>query len=142
MTAPANPGSEAGIMGKALTGCLIVVGLINIVPALGVVSADRLESAYAVTIAGQDLEILMRHRALLFGILGGFVLYSAFKPAYRSVAMVMAGVSMIGFALLVLSTGDYNPSIARVLYVDILGIVFLFVAVLITFMKSPPESPG
>ena len=57
-------------MGKAITFCLVVVGLINLAPVLGVVSAQKLEAAYSVTMAGNDLAILMRHRALMFGILG------------------------------------------------------------------------
>ena len=46
---------------------------------------------------------------------------------------VMAGVSMIGFAILVLGTGGYNDAIAKVLYVDILGIVFLLAAAVLKY---------
>lgn len=121
-------------MGMAITFCLIVVGLINFAPVTGVVSTQRLESAYSVSLAGNELAILMRHRALLFGILGAFILYSAFNPLYQTAAMIMAGVSMVGFALLVLGTGGYNEAIGKVLLMDIIGIVFLIVAAVLKYI--------
>ena len=121
-------------MGKAFTFCLVVVGLINFAPVIGVISAQKLESAYSVTLAGNDLAILLRHRALLFGILGAFILYSAFNPYYQPAAMIMGGVSMVGFALLVLGTGGYNEAVGKVLFIDILGIMFLFAAVVLKYV--------
>lgn len=35
---------------------------------------------------GSGLEILMRHRAVLFGLLGAFLIFAAFKRAYQTVA--------------------------------------------------------
>ncbi len=119
---------------QLITACLIVVGLINIAPVLGVLSATRLEAAYAVQLADDNLVILMRHRALLFGVLGGFILFSAFAPAYQGAAMVMAGVSMLGFALLVMHQGGYNPSLFKVLIVDLVGIAFLAAAAILTYL--------
>ena len=121
-------------MAKLVTICLVVVGLINLVPVLGVVSAQKIESVYAVSLTGPDLAILMRHRALLFGILGAFTLYAAFTPIYQSAAMLMTGVSMIAFALLVISTKDYNAAIGKVLTVDLIGIVFLLIAALLKYL--------
>ena len=115
-------------MSQVITGLLIVVGLINILPVLGVLSADRLVQAYGVPVAAADLEILLRHRALLFGVLGGFILYAAFLPAFQPAAMTMAAISMVGFALLVWSVGGYNANLARVLAIDLVGIVCLAIA--------------
>ena len=122
-------------MNKAITICLIIVGLINLAPVIGVISAGKLEQAYSVSLASKDLEILMRHRAILFGVLGGFILYSAFSPSYQSAAMLMGGVSMVGYAALVYLVGGYNESIFKVLIVDIVGIVFLVAAVLLKFVS-------
>lgn len=83
---------------------------------------------------GNNLEILMRHRALLFGILGAFVLYSAFNLFYQSAAMLMAGVSMVGFALLVKGVGAYNEAVGKVLFLDIVGIGFLIAAALLNYV--------
>ena len=120
-------------MEKWITFCLVVVGLINIVPVMGVVSAQKLESAYSVAVVGNDMAILLRHRALLFGILGAFILCSAFSPFHQFAAMIMAGVSMVGFAILVLGTGGYNEAIGKVLFIDILGILFLIAAAVLKY---------
>ena len=120
-------------MGKLITVCLIIVGLINFAPLIGILSAQKMESVYSVSIMGNDLAILMRHRALLFGVLGFFILYSAFNPIYQPAAMLMAGVSMIGFAILVLTTGGYNEALAKVLIMDYIGIFFLTAAVIMKY---------
>jgi hypothetical protein len=109
--------------------CLSIVGLINFVPVLAVISVQKLEEAYSISLVSNDLIILMRHRALLFGVLGGFILYSAFVPAYQGPAMLMAAISMIGYAALMYSVGGYNDSLYKVLIIDYIGIVFLAVAV-------------
>ena len=118
-------------MNQLFTLCLVVVGLINLAPVLGLLSAPKLEQAYSISIPSKDLEILMRHRALLFGVLGGFILYSAFFPVYQVAAMVMAAVSMIGFAALVMLVGGDNKAISKVLIADLVGIGFLLAAALL-----------
>ena len=120
-------------MAKAITVCLIIVGLINFAPVVAVLSAQKLESAYSISLASNDLVILMRHRALLFGVLGGFILYSAFFPPYQVAAMIMAAVSMVGFVVLVYLVDEYNDSILKVLKVDFVGIVFLGAAALLKY---------
>ena len=78
----------------------------------------------------------MRHRALLFGILGAFILYSAFVPFYQSAAMIMGGVSMAGFAMLVISVGGYNEAIGKLLFIDIVGILFLLAAGILKYVAK------
>ncbi len=123
-------------MSKVLGGLLIVVGLINFLPVLGIISADRLSRAYGIEVSGPDLEILLRHRALLFGIVGGFVLYSVFAPAYQLPAMVLAGVSMVGFLFLTWQVGGYNGAMEKVLLIDVVGIVCLAIASVLRYLGN------
>ena len=116
-------------MSKLLFVLLILVGLINFLPVIGVLSAARLESAYGIDLLSNDMIILMRHRALLFGLVGGFVIYSAFKPMYRSVAMLLAGISMVGFIVIAYLTGEYNQNIHKIVMADYVGILLLVTAV-------------
>lgn len=122
-------------MNKAITLLLIVVGLINFLPVVGALSADRIAQAYAIDVSGRDLELLLRHRALLFGILGGFIIYAAFVPALQPAAMVMAGISMAGFLLLAWPPGDLNPALRRVLAVDLVGLLLLSAAAALQALK-------
>lgn len=119
-------------MRHLITLCVVIVGLINFAPLAAIVSASAVESAYQVTLPGDDLAILMRHRALLFGIVGGFVLLSALRPALRRQAMIMAAISMLGFAVL-MRTGEPNAALAKVLVVDYAGLFFLALAVALQF---------
>lgn len=109
----------------AYLGCLAVVGLINFLPLLGVLSAERITAGYGVEVATPDLELLLRHRALLFGIIGGFVFASLALPQLRSAAMVMAAVSMVGFLFLYVLTGASSGALRSVVIADLLGVVFL-----------------
>jgi hypothetical protein len=122
-------------MAKATAVLLFIVGVINFLPVLGVLSAARLSQAYAIELDGNDLVILMRHRALLFGIVGGFILYSVFVPGYQTAAMVMAALSMLGYIFLLWQQGGYNAALHKVLLVDIVGIVCLAAAVVLKFLS-------
>ena len=123
-------------MNTVISMLLIVVGLINFLPVVGVVSAERLSTAYSVELMSNDLVILMRHRALLFGIVGGFVLFSVIKPSYQSAAMVMAAISMVGFLYFVWAAGDYNASISKVAIVDLVGIACLSAAATLKYVSG------
>ncbi len=128
-------------MSKVVTVLLVLVGLINFLPVLGVLSAGKVSSAYAVEFASPDLEILLRHRALLFGIVGGFILYAAFVPQYQAPAMVMAAVSMVGFLVLAWSVGGLNEAIRKVVLADIVGVLLLSGAAIAWFIAEPAGFP-
>ena len=121
-------------MEKVITFCLVIVGLINLAPVIGILSAQHLEAAYDVSLKGNDLAILMRHRALLFGILGAFVIYSAFHPSLQPAAMIMVGASMLGFVWLVLTTAGYSQAIGKIFFMDLLGIFLLLIAIVLKYL--------
>jgi hypothetical protein len=113
--------------------CLIIVGIINFVPVVGAISTNNLENAYSISLASNDLIILMRHRALLFGVLGSFILYSVFVKPFQGAAMLMAAVSMLGYVALVYLVGGYNASILNVLFIDVIGLAVLFVGIVLKY---------
>lgn len=121
-------------MTKLITVCLIIVGLINFVPVLALISVQKLEEAYSISLLSNDLIILMKHRALLFGILGGFILYSVFVPIHQGPAIIMAAISMIGYVVLMHQVGDYNGSLYKVLIIDYIGLAFLAIVVVIKYV--------
>ena len=53
--------------------------------------------------------------------------------ALGGAALVLAAVSMLGFVCLTLGVGGYNAAIAKVLFVDVVGIVFVLAAALLKF---------
>ena len=121
---------------RIITTLLILVGLINVFPLLGVLSAEVLATAYNIPAPEGDLLILMRHRALLFGVVGSIVLVSAFRRQLQPTAMVAAFVTMIGFIVLTLGSGEYGQKIYNVMLIDVFSTVLLVVAALLRFRRE------
>lgn len=113
---------------KLYLGCLLLVGVINFLPVLGLFSIAQMSQTYGVDFQQTEWGILMRHRALLFGLLGGFVLVSLFKPAWQRPALLMASISMLGFLLLAWPLAALNAGLTQVFWVDVLGLLFAVLA--------------
>jgi hypothetical protein len=110
-----------------LSAMLTIVGIIHLLPMSGVVGGSRLHVLYGVTISDPNLEILMRHRAVLFGILGAFLIYAAFRPGLQLAALIVGAVSVISFLVIAEMVGGYNTGIARVVTADIVAVVCLLI---------------
>ena len=106
---------------------LIVVGIIHLLPLSGVLGADRLASLYGVAFEDPNAVILMRHRAVLFGLLGVYFVAAAFLPSLQISAFIAGFASVVSFLLLAWSVGQYNGSIAKVIAVDLVALAFLVV---------------
>ncbi|WP_223788282.1 hypothetical protein [Marinicella meishanensis] len=113
---------------KLFFGCLALVGLINFLPVLGLFSLAQMSQAYGVEFTQAEWGILMRHRALLFGLLGGFVLASLFKPAWQAPALFMASLSMLGFMGLAWPVAALNAGLAKIFWIDLIGLVLAALA--------------
>ena len=124
---------------KLYISCLLIVGLINLLPVIGLFGKAKLESTYQIKITSDALVLLMQHRALLFGLIGGYVIYSVWNTSYQTPALVLAAVSMIGFVVLMQLSNVDNPALMKVLYVDYIGIFALIVA---TLLKSNTYNVG
>ncbi len=112
----------------AILVLLLLAGLLNLLPALGVLGVDRLRRLYAVSIASPDLEILLRHRALLFAIVGGWLVAAAIRPELRSAAIAAGLASMLGFIAIAHAVGGANAALTRVVAADWIGSGALVVA--------------
>jgi hypothetical protein len=55
-------------------------------------------------VADSNLSILLRHWAVLFGLVGGFMQYAAFKPELATVATLGDLVSMLTYVLIARQT--------------------------------------
>ncbi len=121
---------------RIITGLMLVVAVIHLLPISGFFGVERLASLYEIEITDGNLEILMRHRAILFGILGGFLAYAAFTPAIQPIAFLAAFISVASFFFLSFSVGEFNDAIRKVVIADIVASVSLLGAIVLYVVKS------
>jgi hypothetical protein len=110
-----------------VSAMLALVGVIHLLPLSGVLGSERLASLYGLQFNEPNLEILMRHRAVLFGLLGAFLIFAAFKPAYQTVAFIGGFTSVVSFLYLAWAVGAYNEQIGRVFVADVVALACLIV---------------
>lgn len=112
-----------------VSAMLVVVAVIHLLPLPGVLGSERLAVLYGLSIDEPNLAILMRHRAVLLGLLGLFLLFAAFRPPFQGVALLAGFVSVASFLWLAWSVGGYNAQVARVFMADIVALACLIVGV-------------
>jgi hypothetical protein len=123
-------------MNKAVSALLAVVAIIHLLPLSGVLGAERLAALYGMPFDDPNLQIMMRHRAVLFGLLGIFLLYAAFKPALQPIAFIAGLASTLSFLWLAWSVGGYNAAIGRVVVADVIAVACLIVAIALYLLQQ------
>ena len=121
---------------RIITGLLLVVAVIHLLPISGFFGSERLSALYGVDITNSNLQILMRHRAVLFGILGAFFAYAAFNPNLQVIAFIAALVSLTSFFFLSFSVGEFNEAIRKVVIADVVASICLGLAVILYVSKG------
>jgi hypothetical protein len=123
-------------MNKIYLSLLFLVGVINFLPIIGVLSIDKINQAYGLNVTDNNLAILLQHRALLFGLIGGFIFYSIFNPQHQVAAIILAAISMLGYLYFSWSIGGSNQALLKIAQIDIIGIVLLLIAVVLRFFLN------
>ena len=138
---PGGSHAGAGATMKLLVAALLLgAGLVNLVPVLGVLSSGRLHALYGVSTSDPNQEILLRHRAVLFAIVGALLVAAAFDPSWRRAAIAAGLVSMLSFVAIALLVGDYNPLLRRVVIVDVVASAGLVLAAVLDARGSSVAS--
>jgi len=106
-----------------------LAGVVHLLPVAGVASAATLERLYGVALADPSLVILMRHRAVLFGIVGALLFGAALRPALRPIAAAAGLVSMLSFVAIAWLEGGASAELARVVRVDLVASALLVTGV-------------
>ncbi|WP_395670014.1 hypothetical protein [Rhodoferax sp.] len=108
-----------------------VAGLIHLIPLVGLLGRSALERGYGVDLGqGNDLTILMQHRALLFGLLAAACFAAVLHPSWRTAVGTAALVSMLGFVLIA-ALQTHGAPIAKVMWVDLGAAVLLGLCMLL-----------
>lgn len=106
---------------------LLIVALIHALPLVGVIGAAKLSQLYGIDAPDPTLELLLRHRAVLFGLLAAFLAYAAIRPELHRLALVAGFVSVASFLVLAQLSGPYNPELSTVVRADWFALALLAV---------------
>lgn len=112
-------------MNHLISAMLIIVGIIHVLPVTGVLGSARLTALYGRSFSDPNLAILMRHRAVLFGLLGALLICAAFLPELQALAFLAGLVSVVSFLLLVRAMPGSNAQIRRVYVADLVALLCL-----------------
>ena len=104
---------------------LLLVATIHALPIVGVQGPAKLSQLYGFPVTDRSLELVLRHRAVLFGLLAAFLAYAAFKPELHRLALVAGLVSVASFLVLAAMVSSYSQPIATVVRVDWVALVLL-----------------
>lgn len=107
---------------------LVLAGVIHLLPVSGVLGGERLQALYGVAVSDPGLLLLMRHRALLFGMLGAFLIAAAWVPAIRTAALALGLFSALSFIVLAASGGPAGAAIVRIVLADWIAVALLMAA--------------
>ncbi len=111
-----------------VAGLLVLVGLLNLTPAIVLFAPQQSISLYAIDISEPNLGIVMRHRAVLLGLLGAAMIYAAFKKEFVVPVVFAALIGKAAFLFLVYSSAGANAELGRVALFDIGAVVVLLIA--------------
>ncbi len=120
---------------RLITGLILVAAVIHLLPLSGFFGADRLAALYSIEVDNNNLEILMRHRAVLFALLGAFLAYAAFTPALQPLALVAGFISVLSFFYLAWAVGDFNAAIRKVVIADVIAFAALVAALILYLFR-------
>ena len=98
---------------------LLLVGVVHLLPAAGVAGAQALHKLYGVDASEPTLALLLRHRAVLFGVLGAWMVCAAFVPQMRWWAWGAALLNMAAFVVLATEHPSLGDALQRVMWIDI-----------------------
>jgi hypothetical protein len=109
---------------------LLISGLVHILPFSFMFFTEQLQKSYGVDISDANLQLLLRHRAIFFGLIGVGMILSAIKKSFYGWASAIGLISMVSFVLLFYQIGGINQQLRSVMLID----VFISAALFLTAM--------
>jgi hypothetical protein len=104
---------------------LFLAGVINFIPSSLAFLPKKINASYGINVTDGNLELLLRHRAVLFGIIGGLMIFSAISKRYYDLSVIIGSISMVSFVILYYSIGTINDELKKVMLFDVAAIVVL-----------------
>ena len=119
----------------AIAALLLVVAAIKLLPLAGLAGGDVLGKLYGIDVTDPNVELLLRHRAVLFGLLGALIAAGALYRPWRALAFGGAWASVVSFLVLAVATEPRNEAIGRVVTADFVALAALVAATALALME-------
>lgn len=107
---------------------LLIAALIHLAPVSGITGTEALHRLYGIELTDSSTVMLMRHRAVLFALVGLPLLIGLFQKSWRLPSLCGALISLGMFLGLATTLPDLNPALARAVKIDIVLIVLIIPA--------------
>jgi hypothetical protein len=118
---------------------MLVSGALTVTMVYAAVAPDAvMRSTFGETLDGNLAGIVVRSWGVLIGLVGAMLIYGAYRPAVRSLTLVVASVSKLAFIALVLLYGQQYMGTAGLSVGIDLVMVVLFAAYLIGTRRDVP----
>lgn len=101
---------------------LILIALLNLAPSIVAFNPALTERFYGFAIDGSGLELTMRHRAVLLGMVGVAFAFAAFRSEWWPPALALGLVSKLSFLVLFALTRPHLPALSRVALSDLIAL--------------------
>lgn len=120
------------MLNKIFSGVMVVSGLLTLTMLYAAFApAAAVQSFFGEAPEGAFASIIVPNWGILIGLMGALLIYGAFKPSARKLALLVAGTSKVAFVSLILAQGDrYLSTLGTAVIVDSVMIV-LFAAYVI-----------
>lgn len=117
------------MINKVFAGVMVASGLLTLTMLYAAFApAAATQSFFGEIPEGAFASIIVPNWGVLIGLMGALLIYGAWKPSARKLALVVAGVSKIAFVGLILAQGDrYLGGLGAAVAIDSVLIV-LFAA--------------
>lgn len=126
------------MLNKIVAGVMLISGLLTLTMLYAAVSpAAAVQQMFQETPTGAMEAVVAPNWGLLIGLMGALLIFGAFNPSSRRLALVVAGASKLGFIGLVLAQGErYLSGVGVAVAVDSV-MVALFA---VFFFLSKPDA--
>ncbi len=110
---------------------LFISGIINFLPSLLAFFPEKISKSYGIDLPNKSYELILRHRAVLFGIIGLLMLYSAVTKKHYEISATIGLVSMLSFILLYFLIGkEISTELKKVMFIDVIGTIILIIGII------------
>jgi hypothetical protein len=116
---------------------LALAGLVHVLPTILAFAPSKIPKSYGIEVPDANYELLLRHRACLFGIVGGLLIFSAITKRYYETSTIVGLVSMISFIALYFIVGNgVNAELSKVMKIDLVALILLLVGCFLKYQNQ------